>query len=213
MSIQTYTDLQSAVARWIKRTDLTDVIPDFIELAEARFKSLLEIRAGEGEVSLSLEADTDLVPLPCDVKNPISLWVADITPRQLLDQVLAQNLPYTTIPSRPLYWAIDGEYIRVQGPADKQYPLWFRYQQTFRLGASRQTNYVLTNYPNVYLFGTLVEAALYTQDPNAASAWEAKLQDAVKLANDQEASANENVAMRTEFASMTRGRFNIYRGY
>ena len=139
VSIQTYTDLQSAVARWIKRTDLTDVIPDFIELAEARFKSLLEIRAGEGEVSLSLESGTDLVPLPCDVKNPISLWVADITPRQLLDQVLAQNLPYTTVPSRPLYWAIDGEYIRVQGPADKQYPLWFRYQQTFRLGASRQS--------------------------------------------------------------------------
>ena len=35
MAITTYSELQSAVADWLNRDDLTSVIPNFIELAEA----------------------------------------------------------------------------------------------------------------------------------------------------------------------------------
>ena len=35
MSISTYSELKTAVANFLARTDLTDQIPDFIQLAEA----------------------------------------------------------------------------------------------------------------------------------------------------------------------------------
>jgi len=38
MAISTYSELKTAVANWLDRSDLTDVIPDFITLAETRHK-------------------------------------------------------------------------------------------------------------------------------------------------------------------------------
>ena len=38
MAITNYSELKSAIADWLDRTDLTDQIPDFITLAEARHK-------------------------------------------------------------------------------------------------------------------------------------------------------------------------------
>ena len=42
MSISTYSELKTAVANFLARTDLTDQIPNFIQLAEARLSRELE---------------------------------------------------------------------------------------------------------------------------------------------------------------------------
>ena len=44
MPIATYTDLQSSVADWLNRSDLSAVIPTFIQLAEAKFNRELRTR-------------------------------------------------------------------------------------------------------------------------------------------------------------------------
>ena len=41
MAISTYSELQSAVADWLNRTDLTVVIPSFVTLAEAKAQSVM----------------------------------------------------------------------------------------------------------------------------------------------------------------------------
>ena len=41
MSISTYAELQTAVANFLDRSDLTDRIPEFITLAEARFNRVI----------------------------------------------------------------------------------------------------------------------------------------------------------------------------
>jgi len=48
MAIGNYSELNTAVANWLNRDDLTDRIPEFIVLAEARFNRVLRIRAMEG---------------------------------------------------------------------------------------------------------------------------------------------------------------------
>lgn len=213
MTISTYAQLKTAVANWLKRDDLTTVIPDFITLAEKRINTLVMPRPQEVETSLSATASSDTVTLPSDYKTPIALWIDDITPRQMLDQVLPQELPYTTTPSRPLYWSIDGSNIRFQAPADQIYPLKFRYEQSFALSDASPTNYLLTNYPDVYLFGALIEASSYTLDDQRASVWNQRFVTAISQCNDQEASDNKFVPLRTEFAGIQRQRFNINRGY
>lgn len=44
MALTTYSDLQSAVASYLARSDLTSQIPDFIRLAEIRLRRELRIR-------------------------------------------------------------------------------------------------------------------------------------------------------------------------
>jgi hypothetical protein len=44
MSIATYSELKTAVANYLARTDLTDQIPDFIRFAEIRLRRELRIR-------------------------------------------------------------------------------------------------------------------------------------------------------------------------
>ena len=44
MAIDTYSELKSAIADWLNRDDLTSVIPNFIELAEAELTRNLRHR-------------------------------------------------------------------------------------------------------------------------------------------------------------------------
>jgi len=44
MAISTFAELKTAAANWLDRSDLTDRIPEFIALAEARFNRILRIR-------------------------------------------------------------------------------------------------------------------------------------------------------------------------
>ena len=64
MAISTYSELQTAVANWLNRDDLTDRIPEFITLAEARFNRALRIRAMEGLYTASTVKDQRNYNLP-----------------------------------------------------------------------------------------------------------------------------------------------------
>lgn len=213
MSISTYSELKASVASWIKRSDLTDTIPDFIRLAEIRLKSVVDLRVLEATADLVTTPSDATIPVPSDFKSPISLWIADINPQEQLNQLLYQSMPFNTTPNRPQYWCIDDHTIRFQCPANNAYPIKFRYAQLFELSDSNPTNYVLTDYPDVYLFGALFEAADYVQDDQNAAKWNSKFLDAVQRCNNQEASNNKNVPLYTEFAKSARQRFNIFRGY
>ncbi len=213
MSITTYSELQSAVAGWIKRSDLTDRIPDFIRLAEIRLKSVIDLRVLETTTDLSTTPSSATIALPSDFKSPIALWIADINPQEQLGQLLVQSMPFNETPNRPQYWCIDDHTIRFQCPANNTYPIKFRYSQLFELTDTNTTNYVLTDFPDVYLFGALFEAADYTHDDQSAAKWNARFLDAVQRCNNQEASNNKNVPLMTEFAKSARQRFNIFRGY
>ena len=65
MAINSYSTLQTAVANWLDRDDLTASIPEFISLCEARFNRTLRIRAMETlDTSVSTVAGTKTIALP-----------------------------------------------------------------------------------------------------------------------------------------------------
>lgn len=213
MSITTYSELQTAVAAWLKRGDLTARIPDFIRLAEIRLKSVVDLRTLETTADLLTTPSSATVALPSDYKSPLALWIADINPQEQLTQLLVQSMPFNETPNRPQYWCIDGGDIRFQCPANNAYPIKFRYSQLFELSGGNPSNYVLTEFPDVYLFGALFEAADFLFDDANAAKWNAKFMDAVQRLNNQDSSNNKNVPLMTEFAKTARQRFNIFRGY
>ena len=213
MALASYSDLKASIAQWLKRSDREAVIPDYIKLAETRIKTLVRLRVMETEASLATTQNSDAIAIPDDFKSPIALWIADINPREQLEQLLPQSMPYNTVANRPLYWCVDGRNIRFQTPANQVYPIKLRYQQHFGLSDSVTSNYLLEDYPDVYLFGSLVEALNDVQDFQQAEIWEKRFQTAVFQCNNQEASNQEGVKLRTEFGSANKRRFNIFRGY
>lgn len=213
MSIANYSELQTAIAGWLKRSDLTARIPDFIRLAEIRMKSVADIRVLETTIDLVTTAGSATIPTPADFKSPIALWIADINPQEQLTQLLVQSMPFNATPNRPQYWCIDDHTIRFQCPANSTYPIKFRYSQLFELSVANPTNYMLDDYPDVYLFGALAEAGDYMFDNKNGQKWNDKFLDAVQRCNNQESSNNKNVPLMTEFAKSARQRFNIFRGY
>ena len=47
MSISTYSELKTAVENWLDRADLTERVPEFISLGEARIARRLRVRGIE----------------------------------------------------------------------------------------------------------------------------------------------------------------------
>ena len=66
MAINSYSSLQTAVANWLDRSDLTDRIEEFIDLAETRINRALRIRLMESVKLISLIGGTKRYPLPSD---------------------------------------------------------------------------------------------------------------------------------------------------
>ena len=65
MAIGTYAELQTAVANWLDRDDLTDRIPEFIALAEAKMNRVLRISLMENvSTALTMVSGTRDYSLP-----------------------------------------------------------------------------------------------------------------------------------------------------
>ena len=66
MALSTFSELKTEIANYVDRSDLTDQIPTFIKLAEARINRLLRVRIMETVKIISLISGVKRYPLPSD---------------------------------------------------------------------------------------------------------------------------------------------------
>ena len=207
MAITNYATLQTAIANWLHRTDLTAVIPDFIRLAESRINRVFSSRGTELEAVLAATQGSEFVNLPSDFGSPIVLWLESFVPRQELILKLSSELEYAPIRAYPTNYAVKSNQIQFDRIADADYPLRLRYVQNIDL-ATTDTNYILENYPDIYLFGALVEAAVYIRDMEQMQIWQQKLDMTMN-----EAQSNENTVKNTLLVTdYKQSRFSIIGG-
>lgn len=214
MSISTFSELKAALGNWSKRTDLSSLLADFITLAEARINRSILARAYEFETDLNMTPGSRFVTLPSGFDRAIAVWFKAFEPREKLAQKLPEELPVSNVSGYPEWWALDGDLLAFDKPAASAWPVTLRYCKGSALSDSTPTNYVLTNYPDVYLFGALVELASYTLDPQNAAIWEARFARALQDAIEEEHRNRSGAALMTEISGLVgRQGFNVYRGY
>jgi hypothetical protein len=206
--ITNYTTLQSTIANWLHRSDLTAVIPDFIALAESRINRLLTARGTETDANLTATINSALIDLPTDFGSPVALWLETISPRQLLIFKTPVEIDYVAVQAQPNYWAIKGSQIQLDRLAASAYPLTLRYVQNLNI-ASTDTNYVLTNYPDIYLYGALLESAGYIRDDSRLVIWQSKFEQALTEAQSNEITSKKSTLITETSAN---SRFNILEG-
>lgn len=173
MSITTYAQLQTAIESWLDRTDLTATIPDFITLFEAVANRRLRVR--QMETSTTLTPASGSATLPTDYLQWRRVtWTGSV--RVELEYVhpsYLQGLYPDTPADVPRVFTIEGSTLKVRptSTTDLEFDYW---QKIPVLSVSNTTNWLLTAHPDLYLFGSLVEAQMFTVDPDQAAIWKAR---------------------------------------
>ena len=174
MAISTYAELKTSIANWLDRSDLTDVIPDFIALAETRHKRDFKIRRMETRVTTNTIADTEYYTLPDDyiAMRNIKLNTDPKTPLEFLTPEIMDRLQAGSSVGCPKSYSIKGNDIQIRPIPDGVYEIEISYYKTFApLSDSNITNDMLTHHPDVYLYGALVEAEPYLQNDKRLQVW------------------------------------------
>lgn len=169
MSLDTYTGLQAAVAAWLARADMTSIIPDLITLAEAKFNRTLRCRQMEQRATATA---TEYVEMPTgflELRN-IQLNTTPKTPLRLISPEEGDTF-YTATSGKPLYYAILANQFQMMPAPDGTYTVEIDYYEVIPPLASNSTNWLLTLYPDLYLYGALLEASPYLQDDARVSLW------------------------------------------
>lgn len=221
MAITTFDELKTAAANWLDRGDLTDRIPEFIALAEADINSQFNIRTAESEETLVTTQGSRFAPLPTGYREPQALWLQwpSSAGRQSLRFIMPEIMDVSTVASIPTAGGVDGSNIAFNCPISSttDYTISLSMVGGVALSDAAPTNLILTQYPNVYLFGLLREAAPYLRDADAVSYWTGRYAEALNLAKAKENRAKSLVTLSTEPGELSyghgRSRFNVYRGW
>ncbi len=207
MSITTYAELKTAVQNWLKRSDLTSLIPDFITLCEADFNRRLRIRAMETESlsAMTTAQGVTTAALPTGWLQGRVVWLNGTDPRQELQYVTPQQfwkMTGQTETRQPKSFTITGENASFSPIPDAAYAVAATfYKRLDALSDTTTTNWMLTNAPDVYLFGTLKHAMPYIRNDARMPLWDAQYQRAVmdvEMADAKDRHSGGPLVMRTD---------------
>ena len=190
MAISNYSELQTAVANWLDRDDLAARIPEFIALCEARFNRSLRIRAMETlDISVDTVSGTSTVALPTGYvqMRDISLITSPITQLQYLTPEIMNRLNAGSFTGKPETYTIIANNILFGPTPDSAYDISMLYYKTFDpLTALAPTNWVITNAPDVYLYGALLEAEPFLMNDQRVQLWATALTQSITTLQEQD---------------------------
>jgi hypothetical protein len=181
MAITSYTELKTAIANWLNRDDLTSVIPDFIALTEADIQR--KVRHWRMEERSTATLDARYTQLPDGFLEAVRFHLdVDERPIELLTPLALQQRRQgnSDAGGKPQFYAIIAGQIEVWPTPDGSYTgeLYY-YARTATLTDSNTSNWVLTHFPDAYLYGALVHAAPYLVDDQRIGTWSALYQSAI----------------------------------
>ena len=177
MALSSYSGLKTSIANWLNRSDLTSEIEDFIVLAEKDFNSKLRIRQMiSSDNSFSINAEK--VDLPTGFLQVRDFFIVNggtkyalqyITPAQM-DQIKGSSTS-----GQPSTYTIIGEKFRFAPTPASTYTGTLNFYKEFDpLSDSNTTNYILSNHPAIYLYGSLYHSANFLGgvEPRQVQQWQ-----------------------------------------
>jgi hypothetical protein len=174
MSITNYAELQASVASWLNRGDLSANITDFITLAEAQLSTDLKTRQMEAKTTLLTVAAVNTVALPTDMLEMRRLRVVGT-----YNQTLSYRTPdeisidfADNSSGQPIVFTVIGENAELAPIPDAEYSLELTYQRRIpALSVSNDTNWLLTSWPNAYLYAALLAATPFIMNDERLPIW------------------------------------------
>jgi len=195
MALVSYSGIKAAIGDWLARSDLSTVIDDFIDLAEARINR--ELRVSAMETALSATISSGVISVPTGFLEFVSVYI-DGTPTRQLEikspDWLMTHYPQRSSDSKPRYIARLGSNF-VFGPyPDSAYTVAGTYYAKLTplgdgTGGTATTNFLTTDAPDIILYGALSASAPYLSDDPRVALWESMYREAVDGCMERERKA------------------------
>ena len=177
MALSNYTELKSTIANWLNRSDLSsEIADDFIKLTEADFNSKLRIRKMITQVSITIDSETE--SLPADFLQVRDFYIESGSRKFALRYMTPSQMDQTKGTSNtglPLAYTILGDTFRFMPRPDDDYTSRLNYYKKIpALTSSNTTNFILSDHPAIYLYGSLFHAANFLggYNPQQVQTWQ-----------------------------------------
>lgn len=184
-TITNYTTLQSTIADYLNRADLTAQIPTFIQLAEADFNTRLRTR--EMIVRAEAQSSNEYVQLPADWLEAINLHIIDgAQPLRFVTLDEADYINKQQIFSNvAAYSLMNGAIELIPAPGGDIDIEMIYYGKITPLSSEVATNWLLTKAPDVYLYGSLLHAQPFLMDDQRLPVFAALYNARIEALNEE----------------------------
>lgn len=184
-TITSYATLQSAIADYLNRQDLTAQIPMFIQFCEADLNTRLRCR--EQIIRAEATSDEEYVQLPSDWLEAINLQIIDGTsPLRYVTMdeadIIVKEQRYQHVVA---YSLMNGAIELVPGPTDNVEIEMVYYGKIPALSDNNTSNWLLARAPDVYLYGALTHAAPFLLDDQRVAVFGSFYTGRVQALNDE----------------------------
>lgn len=174
MSFSTYAELQTTIAGYLARSDLTTQIPDFIRLAEVRLRRDLRIRQMLTSATLTCTAGTATVSIPSDFLEVKDFVVTGnpVMPLNYESPSLFSRNSRSMDAGKPLDYTVLAGTFKLAPIPDSAYTLSLVYSAAPPyLSDSNTSNTFLTICPDLLLYASLLEAEPYLMNDARINTW------------------------------------------
>ena len=174
MALSNYTDLKSAVADYLARTDLTSMIPNFIQLAETRLSR--DLRINEMLLNSTLTPVNGVVTLPSNYLELRSIYFNSnpITTLEYQSPDLFSRNGWNDESGTSVYFSIIGNTIEFSPDPDSTDTVqMLYYAKPAALSDSNLTNVWTDNCMDALLYASLGEAEPYLMNDARTQTWAA----------------------------------------
>ncbi len=162
--------------RYLKRADLSDLYDTFLQMAEARINQVarlseMEFRSQSTPTSAFWNLPADFV----EMRHIQAELEGQPRPLEYVVPETADKVRRITSGQQgyQFYTLLNNQIELIPHPNSESTAQveMFYYAKVPALTQAQETNLILTNYPNLYLYAFMAEAALYRESIQAAQSW------------------------------------------
>ncbi len=181
MAFNTYDDLKTSLKNWADRDDLNTFLPDFIALCEARFNRELRLRSMEQKEYANTVGGQANYALPTNFLQ-MREFRLNTNPTVSLRYVSPEIYEAWNLGSgEPTFYTIIANEIRLGPVPAGVYEMEMLFWRKFpNLSSTVATNWMLSNAPDVYLYGSLMEMEPFIQNDARTALWSAGYDRAIQ---------------------------------
>lgn len=221
MALSTYAELQTAIHSELDRstTAFTAAVPDLIKRAEAKMNRRLRLREMEVQATATYASTntTRRLALPSDMLEMLDIQIKKSSEADTEYLTLKQVPPYKInryYDTQDVIAYAWRDEIEFNTTVSADHTVKMHYIQKLDL-ATDSTNWVLTNFPDAYLYGSLAEAELFLLNDARVPIWKTLFSEALQEMNELDSrSRNDAELDNSQAVGMAAGygRFNILTG-
>jgi hypothetical protein len=191
LDLSTYSGLQSAVADYLNRRDLSASIPAFIRQAHAKFNR--ELRVRDMQCTYEGTSQDGVVEVPDDFLAPYSFQLATPTgwcpPLSFISEMEADEWRARCTGQFPRAYSLFADNFELIPGVEDDVSFRIRYYaQIPSLVASTDTNWLLFKAPDLYVVSSCLEAMPYLRNDERLQTWAAlrsQIMDAMMLESER----------------------------